>query len=96
MLTGPPSWRWVIEAFRSTRELRGDPRLKTMRVPVLGLVADRDGLVDGKAARKLLVELPDVRIARFGRESAHEILREADPVRNRALDEIDSFLQARV
>jgi len=96
LLTGPPSWRWVIEAFRSTRELRGDPRLKAMRVPVLGLLADNDGLVDGKAARKLLVELPDVRIVRFGRESAHEILREADPVRNRALDEIDSFLQARV
>jgi lysophospholipase len=96
LLTGAPSWRWVIEAFRSTRELRGDPRLKAMRVPVLGLLADHDGLVDGKAARKLLARLPDARIVRFGREAAHEILREVDSVRNRALGEIDLFLQARV
>lgn len=96
LLTGPPSWRWVIEAFRSTRELRSDPRLEAMRVPVLGLLADHDGLVDATAARKLLDRLPDVRIVRFGKESAHEILREADPVRARALGEIDQFLDARV
>jgi len=95
LLTGPPSWRWVMEAFKSTRELRGNPALKAIRVPVLGLVADHDGLVDGKVAAATLAKLPDARVVRFGKESAHEILREVDKVRNRAIGEIDMFLAAR-
>lgn len=94
-VTGPPSWRWVIEAFKSTRLLRTSPRLKAMDVPVLMLVAEADGLVDPRAALAIGPRLPDARIVRFGKESAHEILREADAVRNRAIGEIDLFLQAR-
>lgn len=95
IVTGPPSWRWVIEGFRSIRELAADPRLGAMRVPVLMLVAEKDGLIDGKAALALAPRLPDVRVVRFGKESAHEILREADAVRDRALEEIDTFLAER-
>jgi lysophospholipase len=95
LATGSPSWRWVIEAFKSMRELRASPRLKTMRVPVLTLVAEKDGLVDPKAALAVAPKLPDARVVRFGKESAHEILREKDKVRNRAIGEIDLFLQAR-
>jgi lysophospholipase len=94
-LTGPPSWRWVIEGFRSTRELAANPRLKKMPVPVLMLVAKADGLVDARAALKIGPKLPDARIVSFGKESAHEILREVDKVRNRAIGEIDLFLSAR-
>lgn len=92
LLTGPPSWRWVIEGFRSNRLLAADPRLSTFAAPVLMLVAERDGLVDPRAALALGARLRDARIVRFGAESAHEILREADPVRDRALGEIDRFL----
>jgi lysophospholipase len=95
IVTGPPSWRWVIEAFRSMRELAASPQLRKIGVPVLMLVAKADGLVDAKAALKLAPRLPDARVVTFGDESAHEILREADPVRNRALGEIDLFLAAR-
>ncbi len=41
-------------------------------------------------------KLPDVRVVRFGKEAAHELLREVDAVRNRAIGEIDLFLAARV
>jgi len=95
LLLGPPSWRWVIQAFASTRRLRGDRRLRTMRVPVLMLVAEADKLVDPKAALAVAAKLPDARVVRFGKEAAHELLREADPVRNRAIGEIDLFLAAR-
>ena len=95
LLLGPPSWRWVIEAFGSTRRLRDDPRLETLDVPVLMLVADNDRLVHPKAAMQVAARLADARVVRFGRASAHEILREADGVRNRALGEIDTFLAAR-
>lgn len=94
-VTGPPSWKWLIEAFRSTRELRGSGALNTMQVPVLALIAEVDGLVDANAALAMLSKLPDARVVRFGKESAHEILREGDKVRNRAIGEIDLFLQAR-
>jgi lysophospholipase len=93
--TGSPSWKWLIEAFRSMRELRASPRLKAMDVPVLMLVAEADGLVDPKAALAIAPKLPDARVVRFGKESAHEILREGDKVRNRAIGEIDLFLSAR-
>lgn len=95
LLTGPPSWRWVIDAFRSTRELRASAALKTMNVPVLALVAEADALVDPKAAIATVARLPDARLVRFGPEAAHEILREGDRVRNRAIGEIDLFLQSR-
>ena len=93
--TGPPSWRWVIDAFRSTRELRADPRLAEVRVPIQMLVADADALVDPRAAIEVAGRLPDIELLRFGAESAHEILREADPVRARAIAAIDAFLDAR-
>jgi lysophospholipase len=36
--------------------------------------------------------LPRGQLLMFGAEAAHEILREADPVRDRALAAIDDFL----
>lgn len=95
LLLGPPSWRWVHEAFASTRRLRADPRLKTLSVPILMLIAENDKLVSAKAAYKTAASLPDVRTARFGKEAAHELLREADPVRNRVIGDIDAFLSER-
>lgn len=92
---GPPSWRWVVRAFESTRRLRVSRRVNLVKVPILMLVAEADKLVRAADAIKLAGQLPDARLVRFGNESAHEILREVDPVRNRALGEIDIFLSAR-
>ncbi|MFW1582029.1 hypothetical protein ACEV7R_23660, partial [Vibrio parahaemolyticus] len=72
-----------------------DPRLKSMRVPTLMVVAMADQLVNPRHALAVAARLPDVRVVRFGKESAHEILREADIVRNRAIGEIDIFLSSR-
>ena len=60
------------------------------------LLADADGLVDPAAARAIAAELPDAQVERFGPESAHEILREEDSVRSRAIAAIESFLNERV
>ncbi|QNQ07994.1 alpha/beta fold hydrolase [Sphingomonas alpina] len=95
LLLGPPSWRWVMQAFESTRRQRDDPRLKTMTVPTLVIVAEADKLVNPKAALQVAAKLPDARVVRFGKESSHEILRERDAIRNRAIGEIDIFLAAR-
>lgn len=92
---GPPSWAWLAEAFAATREQRADPRLASLATPIQMLVAERDALVDSRAAIAVAERLPDAELLRFGPESAHEILREADPVRDRALAAIDRFLAER-
>ena len=88
---GPPSWAWLAESFTSTRRQRADPRLATLDVPVLMLLAEADRLVDPAAARAVARLLPRVSVKSWGTESAHEILREVDPVREAALAAIDAF-----
>ncbi|MBX9815581.1 MAG: alpha/beta hydrolase, partial [Sphingomonas sp.] len=92
LVLGPPSWRWVAQAFTSTRLLRRDARLATLAPPVLLIVPLHDELVDSRAALGVARRLPDARVLTFGKEAAHEILREADPARARAVAEIDAFL----
>lgn len=92
---GPPSWAWLVEAFASTRRQRTDLRLRAMTTPILMLIADADALVDPRAADDIAAALPEVEVLRFGDESAHEILREADGVRDRALGAVDAFLDLR-
>ncbi|RZM35231.1 MAG: alpha/beta hydrolase [Sphingomonas sp.] len=94
LVLGPPSWAWLAEGFAGAAALATDPRVESIETPVLVLVAEADKLVDPRAAFRLAARLPDAQVVRFGGESAHEILREADEVRNRALSAIDSFLAA--
>ena len=92
---GPPSWGWLAQAFAGTRALEADPRLDTLATPTLLLVAEADGLVDARAALRIGGRLLRGEVVRFGHESAHEILREADPVRDSALAAIDAFIAER-
>jgi alpha-beta hydrolase superfamily lysophospholipase len=89
---GPPSWAWLSQAFDGARALAVDPRVEAVATPVLMIVAEADRLVDPRAALRLAARLPDAQVVRFGRESAHEVLREADGVRRRAYAAIDAFL----
>ncbi|WP_230481323.1 alpha/beta fold hydrolase [Sphingomonas sp. Leaf21] len=88
---GPPSWGWLRSAARSTRALLRDPRLDRMSVPTLMLVAEADRLVDPRCALRVAARI-GAQVERFGPEAAHELLREVDPVRLRALAAIDDFL----
>ena len=88
---GPPSWPWLHEAFVATRQLREDARLEAVATPTLMLVADRDRLVDARAARAVAARMPGAEIVAFP-DSAHEILREVDAIRDAALAAIDGFL----
>lgn len=92
---GPPSWRWMERAYASTLATFRPGVLEAVATPLLLLSADHDKLVEPKSTRAAAARLPDAELIRFGPESAHEILREVDPVRLRALGEIDRFLDAR-
>lgn len=89
---GPPSWSWLSQAFDGCAALARDSRVEAIAVPVLMLVADADRLVDPRAAARVAARLPHADLVRFGPESAHEILRESDAVRDRALSVMDGFL----
>ncbi|MET4896863.1 alpha/beta hydrolase [Sphingomonadaceae bacterium jetA1] len=93
---GSPSWHWVAEAFRATAALRDDPALSRIAIPVLMLVAQADRLVDARAAGRVASRLPHGELVCFGKGCAHEILREADPVRANAFAAIDAFLARRL
>jgi lysophospholipase len=77
--------------LRSIRALNRDLRLDQMKVRTLMLIAEADRLVDPRAAIGIAKRI-GARVECFGPEAAHELLREVDPVRLRALAAIDAFL----
>lgn len=91
-LLGPGSWGWVRAAYTSFLKMAQPGVLESVNAPVLMLVARHDGLVSSKAAIRDAARLPDCTLHVYGREAAHELLREADGVRNDALARIDAFL----
>jgi lysophospholipase len=93
---GPPSWAWVAAAYRSTLAMEARGKLERVTTPILILAAEHDRLVDSRAIERAARRLPNAKLRMWGAESAHEILREADPVRDAALAEIDAFLADRV
>lgn len=93
---GPGSWAWVRAAAESSTALFGKGALESVSLPVFIVATDADRLVSPSAIRSALARLPDAESLIFGKEARHEILREEDGVRNRALAAIDDFLDRRV
>lgn len=91
---GAASWGWVERAYESIRRLRRPGALEAIAVPVLMLATTADRLVDFRAIERAAARLPQGRLLTFGAEASHEILRETDPVRDKALAAIDAFLDS--
>jgi lysophospholipase len=92
LVMGPGSWGWVAGALRSIRKLSHPGVIERVRVPVFMFATRADGLVSFRAVERAAERLPNVETLYFGTEARHEILRETDEVRNRALNAIDAFL----
>ena len=89
---GPGSWGWVVAAYASVRGLLRRGVLEHVDTPVLLLSADRDRLVSPRAIERAALRLPRGELVRFGPGARHELLREEDGVRERALAAIEDFL----
>jgi lysophospholipase len=89
---GPPSWQWVERAMASIRYLDDPGLLEKVQTPVLLLATIADQLVSTDRIIKDNKRLPHSEILIFGKEAGHELLREADGVRNQCLNAINSFL----
>ena len=68
--------------------------LESVDLPVFIVATDADRLVSPSAIRSAIARLPKVESLLFGKEARHEILREEDKIRNRALEAIDQFLDS--
>ncbi|HEX8624708.1 MAG TPA: alpha/beta hydrolase [Allosphingosinicella sp.] len=87
---GVPSWGWLKAAFDSCSAVT-PARLAEVEAPVLLLGTERDRLVSPAAIRRAAAQLRVAELVLY-EDSAHEILRERDEVRLRALAAIDDFL----
>jgi lysophospholipase len=85
-----PTWGWMRAAFRSAAAFTPE-HLAGMKLPVLLLGAGHDRLVSTAAIRRVAAQLPAAELEIYP-DAAHEILREADPIRLEALARIDAFL----
>jgi lysophospholipase len=94
LVMGPGSWGWVRGALASIRMLARPGVLEAIDLPVFMIATKADRLVGVRAIERAEARLPNVQTLWFGAEAAHEILREADPVRDKALAGIDRFLES--
>lgn len=92
LVMGPASWRWVERAYASWRQLEAPGALEAVDVPVLILSTSSDKLVNHPANLRAARRLPKGELVAFGPEAHHEILREVDAVRDRAMAAITEFL----
>jgi lysophospholipase len=88
---GPPSWHWVERAIASTRALAEPGVMEAVQTPILLMATTADKLVDTKRILRDSKRLPNAELLLFGAEAAHELLREADPVRDRCMGAIRAF-----
>lgn len=91
---GPPSLKWLEQAHSSCLGLRAPGALEAIDLPVLVIGTRGDRLVSPSAIPEAAARIAKARLVMFDESVAHEILRECDGPRDRALQEIDAFLEA--
>lgn len=92
LVMGPGSWGWVEQSLASIRKIERPGFLEGVTTPVFILATSADRLVDYGAIQRAARRMPNAELETFGPESFHEILREVDAVRDKALASIDDFL----
>lgn len=92
LVMGPGSWRWVERAYASSRALFAPGLLQAVTTPTLMIATTADRLVKFAPIERACTLMAHCELVRFGAEARHEILREADPVREQAMEAIASFL----
>ncbi|MEM7688060.1 MAG: alpha/beta hydrolase [Pseudomonadota bacterium] len=92
LVMGPASWRWVERGYESLRRLEAPGVMEGIETPILILSTTIDKLVSHAANTRAADRLPKGEMVEFGEEAHHEILREVDKVRGRAMAAVAEFL----
>ena len=91
---GPASWRWVEQAMKSTRALEKPNAIEHIETQILILATTADQLVDTDRIIDDAERLPNCELILYGKEAAHELLRECDEVRDDCMAHIVRFIIA--
>ncbi len=89
---GPASWRWVEQAMKSTRALEKPNAIEHVETQILILATTADQLVDTNRIIKDAKRLPNCELILYGKEAAHELLRECNEVRDDCMAHIIGFI----
>jgi lysophospholipase len=89
---GPPSLGWLAAAYKSTLWTAAGERLESLNIPTFLVGTDGDQLVSPAAIRAFAARIPNAELLMFDASVAHELLREVDAVRDKAIAAIDQFL----
>ncbi len=92
LVLGPPSLNWLSQGHQSCLWMEAAGRLEALDTPLLIIGTDGDRLVSPKAIRRFAKRLPQARLKMYGKDVAHEVLREVDSVREDCVQLIDDFL----
>ncbi|MEL7318295.1 MAG: alpha/beta hydrolase [Pseudomonadota bacterium] len=92
LVMGPASWRWVERGYESMRRLEAAGAMEAVETPILILSTTIDKLVSHAANVRAVERLPQGELAEFGEDTHHELFREIDAVRQRAMDAVAEFL----
>ncbi len=92
---GPPSWQWLVAAYRSSAAMFAEGAFEKVTIPILFVAAERDKLVSAGAIREAHERLPNSSLLMHP-GSAHELLREVDAIRDETMEEVAAFLEERV
>jgi lysophospholipase len=90
---GPGSWRWVDRAVASIRKIHRPGTFENVKTPVLMIATSADQLVSTDQIIEDAKRLLNAELLLFGKEAAHELLRESDAVRDKVISAIDAFLE---
>lgn len=89
--TGAPTFSWLRAALKSTRMLRRMDRRTRLQSPLLVIAAGLDQVVDNQAIRRFAKNVPGVSLVSIA-EAQHEILTEADPIREQFFAAFEAFV----
>ncbi len=90
---GSVTWGWLNDAFASIDLLGAPGAAEAITTPLMFQIAPQDGLVDSAAAKAFAARVPGARVAEYA-DAGHELLREADAIRNLVLADALAFLDA--
>ncbi len=88
---GSPTFRWLHEAVKSCGFMNRADILKGIQTPILMALAGKDTIVDNNAIRRAARLIPHATLLELS-DARHEILMEADPIRNRFLAAFEELL----
>jgi lysophospholipase len=82
----------MVEAIKSIKKINAPDKYENLKIPVLLMATSSDKLVNTSWIKRASERLPKCELLLFGREAAHELLREEDLVRDKCLSAIDDFI----